>query len=72
MILLLLLTLLLSPNTRAQSTDQVSHSTRPVPFAVRSPYLNIWNHIWTSENQSVLFTQTTFNATIVCRSRISS
>ena len=71
MILLLLLTLLLSPNIRAQSTAQ-PHFLRPVPFAVRSPYLTIWNHIWASANQSLLIAQTTFNTTTVCRARISS
>ena len=67
MILLLLLTLLLTPNIRAQT-----HSPRPVPFAVRSPYLTIWNHIWANENRSLLYGQTTFNVSMVCRACISS
>jgi hypothetical protein len=70
MILLLILTLLLSLNVRAE--EYFYFQLPAVPLAVRSPYLNSWLHY--NGNVSV-FGQTwpaTFNRSQVCHLRLSS
>ena len=66
-LLLLLFTLLVSPNAKAQ------HTLFPpaVPLAVRSPYLSSWQYL---TNGTIIGQSwpTTFNGSSVCRPRIFS
>ena len=66
MILLLLLTLLLSLNVRAQQT----FFPPEIPLAVRSPYLNTWDYLTNGSVFGYIWSTTVDNAS-VCRSCIS-
>ena len=71
-IILLLVTLLLSPNIRAQKYLQAFPTLPAIPLAVRSPYLNSWLNNNGNAFMNSPTWPTTFNCSQVCHVRVFS